>query len=84
MYVYHQSFLKKLVIDKENITHEELIANYFNTCFAQIGTDLEKTIETAIKFERFLKRCDSIQLESPLSARPLIVESSVTVQRVHL
>ena len=33
-YCNHESFPKKLVIDKENITHEGLIAKPFNTYFA--------------------------------------------------
>ena len=67
-----QSFLKKLIIEKENITHEGLIANHFNTYFAQIGTNLAKTIETSsIKFGSFLKKCDSIQPECPFSVDEL-------------
>ena len=55
-YYNHQSFPNKLVIDKENIIYEGLIAKQFNTYFAQIGTNLVKTIETSsIKFESFLK-----------------------------
>ena len=45
------------MIDKENIIHEELIAKYFYTYFAQIGTNLAKTIETSsIKFESFFEK----------------------------
>ena len=63
---------KKLVIDEENITHEGLITKHFNNCFAQIGTNLAKTIEaSSIQFEKFLKKCDSIQIESPLSVNEL-------------
>ena len=40
--------------------------------FAQIGTNLVKVIETSsIKFERFLKKSDSMQPESPLSVNEL-------------
>ena len=71
-YCNHQSFSKKLVIGNEKITHERLIARRFNIYFAQIGTNLAKTIETSsIKFESFLKKCDSIQPESPLSVNEL-------------
>ena len=60
------------MIDKENITHEGLIAKHFNTYFAQIRTKLEKTIETSsIKFRSFMKKCDSMQPESPLSVNEL-------------
>ena len=71
-YCNYQCFPKKLVIDKENIIHEGLLAKHFNTYFAQIGTNLAKAIETyCIKFESFLKKCDSIQPESPLSVNEL-------------
>ena len=71
-YCNYQCFPKKLVIDKENIIHEGLIAKHFNTYFAQIGTNLAKAIETyCIKFESFLKKCDSIQPGSPFSVNEL-------------
>ena len=71
-YCNHQSFPKKLVIDKERNTLEGLIAKHFNTYFAQIGTNLAKTIEaSSIKFEILLKKYDSIQTEIPLSVNEL-------------
>ena len=54
------------MINKENITHEGLFAKHFNTYFAQVETNLEKTIETY-----FLEKSDSIQPESPLSVNEL-------------
>ena len=69
-YRNHQSFPKKLVIDKDNITHEGLIAKYCNTYFAKIGANLAKTIETSsISF--FFYKCDIIQPESPFSVKEL-------------
>ena len=60
------------MLDKENITHEGLIAKQFNTCFGQSETNLTKTIETSsIEFESFLKKYDSILPESPLSVNEL-------------
>ena len=50
------------MIDKEKIAIEGLIAKHFNTYFAQIVTNLAKTIEaSSIKFENLLEKCDSIQ-----------------------
>ena len=55
-YCNHQSFPKKLMINKENITYKGLIAKHFNTYFAQIGTNLAKATEiSSIKFESFWK-----------------------------
>ena len=62
-YCNYQCFPKKLVKN---------ILKHFNTYFAQIGTNLAKAIEAyCIKFESFLKKCDSIQPESPLSVNEL-------------
>ena len=62
------------MIGKEKITIEGLIAKHFSTYFAQIVTNLAKTIEaSSIKFENLLEKCDSIQPESPLSVNELKV-----------
>ena len=62
------------MIGKEKIAIEGLIAKHFNTYFAQIVTNLAKTIEaSSIKFENLLEKCDSIQPESPLSVNELKV-----------
>ena len=63
-YCNHQSFPKSIVIDKENITYEGLIAKHCSTCFAKIETNPSKMIETSLKF-------DSIQPENPLSINEL-------------
>ena len=40
----HQSFPKKIKLDRKNITDEDLIAKEFNTYFAEIRPKLAKTI----------------------------------------
>ena len=40
----HQSFPKKIKLDRKNITDEDLIAKEFNAYFAEIRPKLAKTI----------------------------------------
>ena len=49
-----------------------LIANHFNSYFTEIGPNLANKIEkSSINFEGYIKKCNSIQPEHPLSINEL-------------
>ena len=68
-----QSSLPKKIIHKaKTITDVPLIANHFNSYFTEIGPNLVNKIEkSSINFEGYIKKCNNIQPEHPLSINEL-------------
>ena len=67
----NQNFPKK-VIDDIVITDETQIAENLNKFFTEIVPKLAKEIETsATKFDDYLKQCDTIQSDNPVSINEL-------------
>ena len=65
-------FPKKIIHKTKTITDVHLIANHFNSYFTEIGPNLANKIEkSSINFEGYIKKCNSIQPEHPLSINEL-------------
>ena len=55
----------------KTITDVHLIANHLNSYFTETGPNLVNKIEKSINFEGYIKRCNSIQPQHPLSINEL-------------
>ena len=56
----------------KTITNVHLIANHFNSYFTEIGPNLTNKIEkSSISFEGYIKKCNNIQPDHPLSINEL-------------
>ena len=65
-------FLMKIIHKTKTITGVHLIAYHFNSYFREIGPNLANKIEkSSINFEGYIKKCNSIQPEHPLSIKEL-------------
>ena len=68
----NQNFPKKIIADNIAITYETQIAENFNKFFTETGPKFAKEIETTtIKFDDYLKQCDTIQPDNPISINEL-------------
>ena len=66
------SFPKAIIHKTKTITDVHLIAKHFNSYFAEIGPNLANKIDKSyMKFEDYIKKCNSIQPEHPLSMNEL-------------
>ena len=66
------SFPKKIIHKTKTIADVNLIATHFNSYFTEIGPNLANKIKkSSINFEGYIKKCNSIQTEHPLSINEL-------------
>ena len=64
----NQSFPRKIKLDGNNTTDEDLIEKQFNTYFTEIGPKLAKMIQaSSLSFASFMENCNSTQAESTMT-----------------
>ena len=70
--VHIQVSLKKNIHKTKTITDVHLFVKYFNSYFIEIDPNLaNKTEKSSINFEGYIKKCNSVQPEHPLSINKL-------------
>ena len=68
----NHKFPKKVIFDNVTITDEMQVVKNFNKFFTKIGPKLAKETETyTIQFDDYLKQCDIIQPDNPVSINEL-------------